>query len=79
MKANTNPEGVITNAEDLTVNEVAHQAVLCPGCGTCTFKMWPEGWDAHAAHRCTGLIVTGTTERKKEFKTKFLHLFRNQK
>lgn len=48
----------------------------CPACGAKRFKRWPFGWDAHAAHACTGLSATDPAERKREFKKRFRHLFR---
>lgn len=44
----------------------------CPGCGEHYFVRWPFGWDAHAAHRCTGLTETDPVRRKAELKTKFM-------
>lgn len=49
---------------------------LCPCCESYMFRRWPFGWDAHAAHRCPGLSSTGTVERKREFKSRFGHLFK---
>lgn len=49
----------------------ATRPVLCPGCNSHEFRRWPWGWDAHAAHRCTGLTSTGSEERKAEFKRRF--------
>ncbi len=45
---------------------------LCPACGKKRFASWPLGWDAHAAHTCTG--VTGGTpeERKRVFREIYL-------
>ena len=69
------PDGTIKNADKLTANEVANQKVLCPACQAMTFKKWPEGWDAHAAFKCSGLA--GTQEQRKAiFKHKHRHLFR---
>lgn len=45
---------------------------LCPACKAFTFKRWPFGWDAHAAHRCSGLIELSQNARKAEFKKKYL-------
>ena len=71
------PDGTITNASELTVNEVAMQSVLCPSCGIRIFNKWPLGWDGHAASpHCTGLTATSEKERKTEFKTRNAHLFR---
>ncbi len=70
------PDGVILNAAELTPDDLVHQRVLCPGCGQKTFARWPEGWDAHAAHRCAGLTDASSTTRKTTYKTRFGHLFR---
>lgn len=45
----------------------------CPGCYKHLFKRWPFGWDAHAAHRCTGLTEVDPEERKKEYKRRFMN------
>ena len=68
--------GVIQNAAVLSADDVAHQKVICPACGIFEFQMWPEGWDAHAGHRCQGLTGRTANERKDEFKEKLQHLFR---
>ena len=68
--------GIIRDATGLTARDVAHRRVLCPACGVKVFKMWPEGWDAHAAHRCKGLSAVTEEERKAEYKSRFQHLFR---
>jgi hypothetical protein len=70
------PDGVILNAKDLTAGDLAQERVLCPACGDKTFAMWPEGWDSHAAHRCSGLCGTTPEARKAAFKREFGHLFR---
>ena len=44
----------------------------CPACHQHEFKRWPFGWDAHAAHRCTGLTEVEPEARKKEFKYRFM-------
>ncbi len=49
---------------------------VCPACGMHTFKRWPFGWDAHAAHRCAGLKSVGIEARKAEFKSRFDYLFK---
>ncbi len=69
------PNGAILNAIKLTAREVAGQEVLCPICERKVFKSWPEGWDAHAAHRCKGLANATEEERKAEFKRRCAHLF----
>lgn len=66
---------VIRDVSGLTARDVAHKRVLCPGCGVKVFAMWPEGWDSHAAHRCTGLAERGLAARKAEFKSRYRHLF----
>lgn len=48
---------------------------LCPGCGRMRFRRWPWGWDAHAAHVCTGLEGTDPVSRKREYKERFSHFF----
>lgn len=50
--------------------------VVCPACGEHTFQRWPWGWDAHAAHRCPGLMAEDPVARKAEYRTRFAHLFR---
>lgn len=70
-------DGVITNGADLSAADVAHKKVICPACGVFVFQMWPEGWDAHAAHRCAGLCATPVDDRKREFRSRFSHLFRS--
>jgi hypothetical protein len=54
-----------------TVSNTAHQRA-CPACNQHLFKRWPFGWDAHAAHKCTGLIEGEPEARKKEFKRRFM-------
>lgn len=66
----------ILNAAVLSASEVARQRVLCPACMHKVFEMWPEGWDAHAAHRCEGLSSGTPEERKAEFRRVLGHLFR---
>jgi hypothetical protein len=68
----------ITNAMGLTAAELAHRRVVCPACGTFVFRMWPEGWDAHAAYRCSGLEGSTPDERKREFRGRFGVLFRSR-
>jgi hypothetical protein len=76
MKPQLSRTGVILNAAVLGPSDLAHKRVLCPACKEKEFAMWPEGWDAHAAHKCKGL-EDGTREaRKAEFKAKLGHLFR---
>jgi hypothetical protein len=76
MKAQLSSGGTILNAAVLTANDVAHKRVLCPACMEKEFEMWPEGWDAHAAHRCKGLEAGTPVMRKAEFKRALGHLFR---
>lgn len=66
----------IINAQELTADDVAMQRVRCPACELHVFQEWSAGWDAHAAHRCSGLTGTTDDERKAEFRTRFGHLFR---
>ena len=60
----------------LTAEDVVGQRVLCPGCRQTVFASWPEGWDAHAAHRCGGVEGATRAARKASFKHRFAHLFR---
>ncbi len=66
----------IVNARDLTVDEIVHRAVLCPACREKVFEKWPEGWDAHAAHKCNRIEGNTPEERKKNYKAKYKHMFR---
>lgn len=54
-----------------SVSSTAYQRA-CPACNQHLFKRWPFGWDAHAAHKCTGLIEDEPEARKKEFKRRFM-------
>ncbi len=65
----------IINAAMLKAEDVATKRVRCPACGEKVFAMWPEGWDAHAAHKCSGLTSTAKEDRKREFKSALGHLF----
>jgi hypothetical protein len=76
MGAERNQQGVIMNAAHLNVDEVVREKVLCPACHDKVFQVWPEGWDAHAAHQCAGVQGNSDTERKQDFKARFGHLFR---
>ena len=76
MKTERGSDGTILNAAVLTAADVVHQRVLCPACMTKVFESWPEGWDAHAAHRCTALSEATPVKRKAEFKQALAHLFR---
>ena len=71
-----NADDVILNAAELTDTDVAMRCVLCPGCNEKIFEMWPEGWDAHAAHVCSGMSGTTGAERKAEYRRQFGYLFR---
>lgn len=68
----------IINAPELTADEVAMQRVRCPACEAHVFQEWSAGWDAHAAHKCSGLASTTESERKAEFRARFGHLFRDR-
>jgi len=76
MSIQRNSDGVIINAEELTVDDVVHERVLCPACGSMVFKSWPKGWDGHSAYPCQGLESTDPEDRKEQFKSRFEHLFR---
>jgi hypothetical protein len=76
MPVERDATGVITNAKDLTADQVVWQPVRCPLCSAKDFKMWPFGWDAHAAHKCTALKANTGTDRKSEYKGRLIHLFR---
>lgn len=76
MKPKRSADGTIVNAAVLAAAEVVHEQVLCPACMDKVFVMWPEGWDAHAAHRCLGLDDGPADARKAEFKRVLGHLFR---
>jgi uncharacterized protein (DUF433 family) len=73
----TDERGVIVNAADLRPDQVVGRKVLCPACRTLVFKTWPEGWDAHAEHKCSGVTANDPTRRKAEFKRRYGSLFRN--
>jgi hypothetical protein len=70
------PDGSIRNAMALTASDIVHERVVCPLCSDMVFEMWPEGWDAHAEHRCRGVSGATVEERKADFKRLTLHLFR---
>jgi hypothetical protein len=76
MKIKRDGRGVILNANELTVDDVVNNRVLCPACGSHVFERWPLGWDAHAAHRCSGVNNSTPEDRKTEFKQRYIHLFR---
>ena len=60
-----------TKKKKQPVSNVGHKR-SCPACHQHEFKRWPFGWDAHAAHRCTGLTEVEPEARKKEFKRRFM-------
>ena len=68
--------GVIVNAADLRPDQVVGKKVLCPACRSLVFKTWPEGWDAHAEHKCSGVTANDPARRKAEFKRRYGFLFR---
>lgn len=68
--------GVIVNAEELSVGQVVGKRVRCPACRMLVFQAWPEGWDAHAATRCRGVVGGSPEVRKSEFKRRYAQLFR---
>jgi hypothetical protein len=72
---NRDADGAITNAADLTADDVVGEKVLCPACRHKSFACWPEGWDGHAGHAC---MIEGDTpeERKAAYKQRFRLLFR---
>ena len=76
MKPQLSRNGTILNAAVLQAGDLAHKRVLCPACMEKEFAMWPEGWDAHAAHKCKGLNEGSPESRKAEFKRVLGQLFR---
>ena len=70
--------GVIVNAADLRPDQVVGKKVLCPACRSLVFKTWPEGWDAHAEHKCSGVTANDPARRKSEFKRRYGFLFRER-
>jgi len=76
MRPIRNAKGTIVNAAVLTAEEVAHESVLCPACADMVFAMWPEGWDAHAEHKCAGVNGDTAEKRKADLKEMLKHLFR---
>ncbi len=68
-------DGAITNAEDLTADDLAEEKVLCPACRRKVFASWPEGWDGHAGYAC-GIAGDTPEERKANFKERYRRLFR---
>ena len=51
MAIQRDAQGAILNADELDVDDVANDRVLCPACADHVFEHWPFGWDAHSAHR----------------------------
>lgn len=47
-------------------------ATLCPACHEHMFARWPWGWDAHAAHKCSGVEGETPELRKQNFRERFL-------
>lgn len=72
----TDDRGVITNPSELRADFVVGRRVLCPACRTLVFRSWPEGWDAHAEHKCAGITAVEGRARKAEFKRRYGYLFR---
>ena len=72
----TDDRGVIVNAADLRPDQVVGRKVLCPACRSLVFKTWPDGWDAHAEHKCSGVTANDPARRKSEFKRRYGYLFR---
>jgi hypothetical protein len=72
----TDERGVIINTPELRPDQVVGKKVLCPACRRLVFQSWPEGWDAHAEHRCAGITAVEPARRKQEFKRRYGHLFR---
>jgi hypothetical protein len=72
---NRDADGVITNAGDLTADDLVGERVWCPECHRKAFAAWPEGWDGHAGHACD---IPGATpeERKAAYKHRYRRLFR---
>lgn len=60
-----------TTKKKQPVSNADHQRA-CPACHQHEFKRWPFGWDAHAAHRCTGLTEVEPEARKREFNRRFM-------
>jgi len=58
-----------------TAMPTGNRSLVCPACNEHTFQRWPWGWDAHAAHRCSGLSMEDPAERKAEYRRRFAHLF----
>jgi len=67
----------ISGSEKRKVTSTMRSATkrLCPACRKHEFKRWPLGWDAHAAHKCSGLSGSDIEERKQEFRQRYSFLF----
>ena len=76
MKPVVNSGGAVVNASTLRASQVVGEQVVCPACADKTFARWPDGWDAHAAHKCAALESKEPAARKVEYKATFRHLFR---
>ena len=75
-KPKINESGYITNAMDLTDDDVIGENILCPFCEN-KLHGWPQGWDAHAASpRMCNLSSKTPEDRKAEYKERLRHLFR---
>jgi hypothetical protein len=66
------PKREPAEATKSTHREVKDFGKVCPECGLHNFKRWPWGWDAHAAHKCVGLMGKDPEARKQKFKVNFL-------
>ncbi|MGH2435388.1 MAG: Swt1 family HEPN domain-containing protein [bacterium] len=60
----------------LDAHSAVNKAVLCPACRAKVFKVWPLGWDAHAAFVCGGITLSDPEDRKRDFRARFARLFR---
>lgn len=69
-------DGVIMNAEELSVGQVVGKRVRCPACRMLVFQSWPEGWDGHAGTVCRGIQGATASARKSDFKRRYAQLFR---
>jgi hypothetical protein len=69
---------VIQDTSNLAAKDVAGKRVLCPACEAFVFQMWPGGWDGHSGWKCAGLTASDPEERKREFRTRYAHLFRRR-
>jgi hypothetical protein len=76
MNIQRNVNGTIINADNLKIDDVVNQRVLCLACGKYEFKRWPSGWVAHSAFVCEFVPGETPTKRKEAFKTRYRHLFR---